>query len=198
LSAEVNDPDGDPVTVSWMASAGSVTPAQGTNVTYTAPAEGEGTVDIVATADDGEDDGRVDCNISLLATEAPAPVAAVGGEGADVLEFTCPEFPLGVTDVDNRCKAVLDDVALRLRQDPRATAELVGHSDSSGSDETNAATSQERADKARDYLVETHGIDSGRISTMGVGSSQPIADNETPEGRLSNRRVAIRVIIPGE
>jgi len=117
--------------------------------------------------------------------------------GPEVLSFTCPEFPAGRTEADNRCKAVLDDVALRLRQDPRATAEIVGHSDTTGTDEGNRVTSLQRAENARDYLVETHGIEASRIEARGAGSAEPIAGNDTPEGQLSNRRVEIRVTLPG-
>ena len=74
---------------------------------------------------------------------------------------------------------------------------MVGHADTSGADEVNQAASRERAEKARDYLVETHGIDAARITTAGAGSSLPIADNGTEEGRLRNRRVEIRVTLPG-
>ena len=62
----------------------------------------------------------------------------------------------------------------------------------------NQAMSRGRADNARDYLVETHGIDASRIQSSGAGSSQPIAGNETAEDRLRNRRVVIRVILAGE
>lgn len=199
LTADVTDPDGDSTTVSWSASAGSLSPPQGATVTWTADnlEPNTETVEVSATADDGQDDGTTDCLVELALGPAPPGGAAAVPEGAEVLEFMCPEIPLGVTAADNRCKAVLDDVALRMRQDPRATADIVGHSDASGADETNQELSQERADAARRYLVDTHGIDASRISVSGLGAAQPIADNETPEGRLQNRRVEIRVILPG-
>jgi len=207
LSATVSDADGDATSVVWRSGAGTLSPMQGTTTTWTAAGltsadMNRGSVDVVATVDDGREDGMVSCTVPLSLGSAPGGAGAAAGgamaAGAEVLEFTCPEYPAGVTDADNRCKAVLDDVALRLRQDPRATAEIVGHSDSSGSDEINAQTSRERAEKALDYLVQTHGIDASRITVSGAGSANPIADNDTPEGRLTNRRVAIRVTIPGE
>lgn len=199
LTADVTDADGDSTTVSWDASAGTLSSAQGGTVTWTASnlESDSGMVEVVATADDGQDDGTTDCLIELSIGPLPPGAATVVPEGAEVLDFVCPEIPLGVTETDNRCKAVLDDVALRMRQDPRATADLVGHSDSSGADEVNEELSQQRADAARTYLVETHGIDAARIRTSGLGAAQPIADNETPEGRLQNRRIEIRVILPG-
>jgi len=200
LTAQVSDADGDETTVSWTASAGTLSAQEGNSVTWTAASFGAGAVSVVATVDDGRDDGMVDCNIALSTSPAPTAGATttVGAGGAEVLSFTCPEFPAGNSVIDNRCKALLDEVALRLRQDPRGTVEIVGYSDSSGSVEINAATSLERADNARDYLVETHGIDAGRLTTSGAGSEMPIADNSTPEGRLSNRRLEIRLTLPGE
>jgi hypothetical protein len=197
LTAEVSDPDGDPTTVTWRASAGTLSPSQGTAVTWTAAGVGEGPVTVAATVDDGRD-GFAEC--ALLVTVAPAPALAAGpgmAAGPEVLSFTCPEFPAGRTAADNRCKAVLDDVALRLRQDPRATAEIVGHSDTTGTDEGNRVTSLQRAENARDYLVETHGIEASRLEARGAGSAEPIAGNDTLEGQLSNRRVEIRVTLPG-
>ena len=199
LMAEVTDPDDDPVTVSWSVSSGALSSEEGATVTYTA-APGESTVAVTAVADDGGDDGRVECGLMLQATPPPSAVGEGRGVAAgdtEVLEFMCPEFPLANSEVDNRCKAVLDEVALRLRQDARASASLVGHSDSVGSDENNQRFSEERAEKAKRYLVETHGIEADRIATSGAGASDPIGDNATEEGRLRNRRVEIRVTIPG-
>lgn len=203
LSAQAADEDGDSTMIGWRTADGTLSATEGATVTWTADdldqaTRNRGAIEIIATADDGRDEGVTSCIVPLSLAPPPAAAGQVATPaGAGVLDFVCPEFPLGVTAVDNRCKAVLDDVALRMRQDPRATAEIVGHSDSTGADETNLVTSQARADAARAYLVETHGIDAARLSTAGVGSAQPIASNDTPEGQLSNRRVAIRVTLPG-
>ncbi len=195
LSADTTDPDGDETEVTWLASAGTLSSSSGDTVTWTADNVADGPVTVTAMAEDGRG-GMDDCEIAMAV--GPVPVGAeIGPGGGDVLEFTCPEFPAGSATVDNRCKALLDDVALRLRQNPRGTVEIVGHTDTSGTDEVNQAMSQQRADNARDYLVETHDIDASRIQTSGVGSSQPIAGNDTPEERLQNRRVVIRVVLPG-
>ena len=50
-------------------------------------------------------------------------MGATGVGSAETLAFTCPEFPAGSSVIDNRCKALLDDVALRLRQEPPGTVE---------------------------------------------------------------------------
>ena len=198
LTAEVSDPDGDATTVSWQASAGALSASVGISTTWTAAGVGAGEVVIRATVDDGRE-GSADCELSMAVAPAPGAAALLPETEPEpeILSFMCPEFPAGRTAVDNRCKAVLDEVALRLRQNPLGTAEMVGHADTSGADEVNQVASSERAEKARDYLVETHGIDATRITTTGAGSSQPIADNATEEGRLRNRRVEIRVTLPG-
>ncbi len=201
LTADATDPDGDDVFVTWTASAGELSADEGSNVTWSAAGVADGSVSITAHVDDGRegmDDCTVVMNVGPVPEGAGVRVGEAGPEGGDILEFTCPEFPSGSAVIDNRCKAMLDDVALRLRQDPRGTAEIVGHSDTTGAADVNQTMSQLRADNARDYLVETHGIDASRLQTSGVGSSQPIAGNETAEDQLRNRRVVIRVILPGE
>ena len=67
-----------------------------------------------------------------------------------------------------------------------------GHTDSIGSDEYNRRLSEQRADAVRDYLVQ-QGIDSDAITASGFGKSEPVASNDTPEGRQQNRRVELVV-----
>jgi outer membrane protein OmpA-like peptidoglycan-associated protein len=74
--------------------------------------------------------------------------------------------------------------------DPAQTIIIEGHTDSRGADEMNQRLSQARADAVRDYLVE-RGVRPERIRAEGHGEEQPIADNESAEGRANNRRVEI-------
>jgi outer membrane protein OmpA-like peptidoglycan-associated protein len=67
-----------------------------------------------------------------------------------------------------------------------------GHTDSIGSDEYNRRLSEQRADAVRDYLVQ-QGIEAEAISASGFGKSEPVASNDTPEGRQQNRRVELVV-----
>jgi outer membrane protein OmpA-like peptidoglycan-associated protein len=67
-----------------------------------------------------------------------------------------------------------------------------GHTDSIGTDEYNRHLSEQRADAVRDYLV-AQGISSDAISASGFGKSEPVASNDTPEGRQQNRRVELVV-----
>jgi outer membrane protein OmpA-like peptidoglycan-associated protein len=191
LFADVNDPDGDDVTVTWNTQAGSINPREGETVTWSSQGVRPGSGPVTARVSDGYG-GTADCELTLTVTAPPPPPEPT------MLTFTCSEFPSGNTRIDNRCKAILDDVALQMRQNPSATAVITGHSDSAGSAEVNDRMSLERADNAETYLVDTHGISGDRIDTVSAGSSEPIADNATAEGRLQNRRIVVVVTIPAQ
>lgn len=88
--------------------------------------------------------------------------------------------------------SVLNKLAQTLLQNPAAVVGIVGHTDSTGNDAINNPLSVNRAEAARNYLVN-RGVPSSRIMTSGMGSRQPIADNATQMGRAKNRRVEIYV-----
>ncbi len=73
--------------------------------------------------------------------------------------------------------------------------EVEGHTDASGSDAVNQPLSERRAIAVRDHLV-ARGIESYALTARGYGSSRPVADNATPEGRARNRRVEFRRVQP--
>ena len=70
--------------------------------------------------------------------------------------------------------------------------EVEGHTDNVGKAEVNKKLSQKRADAVKDYLIKK-GIEADRLSAIGYGSEQPIADNKTKEGRAQNRRVEFKI-----
>ena len=73
---------------------------------------------------------------------------------------------------------------------PSLHVAVEGHTDSVGSDEYNQELSEHRAQSVRDYFVQ-QGISAGAIEYRGFGKSEPIASNETAEGRQQNRRVEL-------
>jgi outer membrane protein OmpA-like peptidoglycan-associated protein len=88
--------------------------------------------------------------------------------------------------------AELERVAKFLKQNPKVSIELGGHTDAKGSAEYNQPLSENRAKAAVDYLVKL-GIDADRMTYKGYGKSKPIATNETDAGRALNRRTEIIV-----
>ena len=88
---------------------------------------------------------------------------------------------------------VLDSVGLVLEEFEKTLVEVVGHTDSTGSDAINQPLSEQRAASVGAYL-KSRGVIPQRLSTVGVGSRYPVADNDTPEGRALNRRVEITLV----
>lgn len=105
-------------------------------------------------------------------------------------------FEPGSARLTNIAKAILDEVALRMKQEPTSTALVIGYTDDRENTGPNRDLDRRRAEAVRDYLVSRHGIDASRITVEGRGTSDPVGDNTTAEGRLRNRRVVIRLIQP--
>jgi outer membrane protein OmpA-like peptidoglycan-associated protein len=89
-------------------------------------------------------------------------------------------------------KTILDDVAAALLAAPDIRFEIGGHTDSKGSDSYNQHLSEQRANSVMQYLGE-HGVEAPRMTAAGYGETQPIADNNTDEGREINRRVELKI-----
>jgi OOP family OmpA-OmpF porin len=87
---------------------------------------------------------------------------------------------------------VLDVAAEQLLARPGVKVVVEGHTDSTGSDAYNQGLSQRRADSVLNYLVRK-GVPAGRLTARGFGESNPVASNDTAEGRALNRRVALEV-----
>ncbi|MBS0342558.1 MAG: OmpA family protein, partial [Proteobacteria bacterium] len=86
----------------------------------------------------------------------------------------------------------LDQFATGLRNNPNAEVRIIGHTDNTGSDTINNPLSIQRAAATRDYLI-SRGVRSSAFNIDGMGSRQPVADNNSPAGRAQNRRVEIFV-----
>ena len=163
----------------------------------------------------GDSDGDGVPNSQDLCPDTPAgvPVDAKGcpkdsdGDGVTDDKDKCSQTPEGIrvndygcwvggsvlfdfdkTEIRPEAHPLLDEVVEILKKHEYIKLEIQGHTDSIGSEAYNLKLSQRRADVVRDYLV-SHGISPDRLVTKGYGESDPIASNETPEGRAKNRRV---------
>ena len=81
-----------------------------------------------------------------------------------------------------------------LKENPNIKVEIGGHTDFGGSGIANQTISEKRAQSAKKYLIDKFGIAENRLVTKGYGSTKPVADNQTNEGRAKNRRVEFRII----
>ncbi len=102
-------------------------------------------------------------------------------------------FPVGSFAIQPRFQSTLREVAQTLKIDNRTYVDVLGHTDSSGSDAANQALSVSRAQAVANYL-RSRGVVAARVAVKGYGESAPIASNDSEEGRAQNRRIEIRVV----
>ncbi|MBR8177987.1 OmpA family protein [Burkholderia ambifaria] len=102
------------------------------------------------------------------------------------------EFETGSATLTPQGRQILDQMAAALSKLQNRTVDIIGHTDNSGNRTSNIALSQARADAVKGYLI-TKSIPPQQMTTTGVGPDQPIAPNETAEGRARNRRIEFRV-----
>ncbi|MBK8197612.1 MAG: OmpA family protein [Acidobacteria bacterium] len=111
----------------------------------------------------------------------------------DQLQLTMPSnvtFAVNSATIQPGFYGPLNDVAATLVEYPSTAVDIIGHASSDGADDYNMTLSQQRATSVRTYLIN-QGTQAVRINAIGMGETQPIADNSTAEGRAANRRVEI-------
>jgi outer membrane protein OmpA-like peptidoglycan-associated protein len=139
--------------------------------------------------------------------QTPTTIPDSDGDGVPDDIDKCPNTPKGVKvnaigcwelrdvnfDVDKaviKNPQVLDEMVAILKINPTMTGEVRGYTDSTDSLEHNQKLSEARAKAVRDYLIK-QGIAPERIRAKGFGPTQPVASNDTAEGRTQNRRVEL-------
>ena len=102
-------------------------------------------------------------------------------------------FQTNSADINANFYNVLNSVVLVLNEFNKTLIDVMGHTDSTGTDAINQPLSERRAASVGQYLI-SQGIDSRRVATQGFGKTRPIASNDTPEGRSQNRRVELQLV----
>jgi OOP family OmpA-OmpF porin len=185
-----------------------------------APALAAAPVVAAAPPPDSDGDGVIDANDKCPGTPAGAKVDATGceldsdGDGVVDRLDQCPNTPAGIKVDEKGCEVevivlrgvtfdtnkatltpssqlILDSVVTILKSRPDAKVELAGYTDSVGRDAYNLQLSEKRAQAVVDYLV-SKGVPAANLTAKGYGEADPIAGNDTPEGREQNRRVTLR------
>ncbi|AYG94269.1 hypothetical protein D8I30_03010 [Brevundimonas naejangsanensis] len=101
-------------------------------------------------------------------------------------------FATNQSSIDTRFLPVLDDVAKVLNEYDRSLVDVMGHTDSSGGDAINQPLSERRASSVASYLIQ-RGVMRERLYVAGMSARNPIASNDTAEGKAQNRRVEILI-----
>lgn len=111
----------------------------------------------------------------------------------DTLKNRIIEFESGSSVLTESGKAILNEMATALNKVGNKKVKIIGHTDSSGDASKNLKLSQERAEAVKTYLISKN-IAATNLSSAGLGSTKPVADNATPEGRRKNRRIEFEVL----
>ena len=146
---------------------------------------------VQAVSADRDADGVPDSKDLCLDSLAGVTVDATGCVADAPIALEGVNFRYDSDALTNPSRAVLDQVARILLEQPTLKVEIAGHSDTQGNAAYNLWLSEQRAKSVMTYLV-TQGVPAERLSAHGYGGSQPIADNTTREGLARNRRVELR------
>ena len=128
--------------------------------------------------------------VAKAPARAPAPPAAPPIQERLVLRGV--NFATNSAAIDPASAVVLDVAADQLRERRGLSVVVEGHTDSAGSDAYNQGLSQRRADSVLKYLVRK-GVPAERLTVRGFGESNPVASNDTADGRAMNRRVELEI-----
>jgi len=123
-------------------------------------------------------------------------LVVAGGDAQNVLDKTLAnrvvEFESGAATLTPTGRVVLDEMFVALKDIGTPKVSLIGHTDAFGNRPFNIALSQARANTVRAYLI-AKGIPAEMLMAVGVGPDQPIAANDTVEGRAKNRRIEFKL-----
>jgi OOP family OmpA-OmpF porin len=127
-------------------------------------------------------------DISVKPAAAPVDATVCQQLFSDLLGKGTIRFESGRSVIDADSAGLLDRLIETALRCPSANIEIGGHTDGDGEDAYNQALSEKRAQSVVDYLVKA-GLPADRFTAVGYGSTQPIASNETDEGKAQNRRI---------
>ena len=187
VRAIASDADGDALTYSWSATAGRIV---GTGATVNFESTGM-TPPASATIRVRVSDGRGMDAEATCPVRMEAPVV----QRVEAISCTAGGFPRNLARLNNVDKACLDDVATRLKGDPRSRVIVVGHADAG--ERMPEVLARRRAEAVRDYLVRERGIEESRITVRSAAATKPLDTGTDAAARARNRRVEIWFVPEG-
>ena len=151
------------------------------------------TVDITGCGLDDDGDGIMNSHDHCPKSKQGEKVDLKGCEIPEVIVLKGVHFETASSTLKENSKTVLNTVADTLRRYPTMFVEVAGYTDSRGSSDLNVRLSEQRARSVVSYLV-SRGVIAANLSSKGYGASNPVADNNTAEGRAANRRVELHIL----
>lgn len=136
---------------------------------------------------------KMDRQAEEIKNTVPGAEVIKAGEGLIVKFDSGILFDFNKADLKDAARTNIANLAASMKNNPETNITVIGHTDNVGSDSYNYTLSEQRAQSVKDYAVAS-GVSSSRISIVGKGESEPIADNSTETGRAQNRRVEIVIV----
>ena len=174
-----SDPDGDPLTYNWDFGDGTTGSFTFPNATHRYAQIGNYPVRLTVSDGRGGSD-TASKTVMIVKREV------IRG---DVL------FDFDKATLKPAAEKTLAGIVQQMKSEPNLRADIVGHTDSIGTEEYNMGLSKRRAESVRNHVV-SKGVATNRLNVSWKGKSQPIATNTTEEGRAQNRRVEITLRLP--
>jgi OOP family OmpA-OmpF porin len=163
---------------SWDFGDGSHSTDQNPNHTYSSAGSYNATCSVT------------DNNNMTGTASAPVSVAAAAAATKRSIVLRGINFDFNKANIKPEAQGVLDAAAEVLKENPDVKVRVSGYTDGIGPEAYNQKLSERRANAVRDYLA-SHGVDGSRLTAVGYGKSNPVADNATADGRAQNRRVTL-------
>jgi outer membrane protein OmpA-like peptidoglycan-associated protein len=180
LTANANDPDGDPLTYQWTAPTGKLDQPTTPKPIWTAPMQ-VGSVPVTVTVNDGRG-GTASDTVTIQVIQREQKVFTFEDVHFDFDRYTLR--PEAVRVLQQAVSAMKENATLRLT--------LEGHTCNIGTAEYNLALGERRAQAVREYLT-SNGVGADRLQTVSYGEERPKHDNSREETRRLNRRAALTV-----
>jgi outer membrane protein OmpA-like peptidoglycan-associated protein len=135
---------------------------------------------------------QMDQQAKELEQNIPGATVERVGEGIQVTFASGLLFDFDSDAVRGNARSNLDELARSLDKYGKSNLMIVGHTDNQGRDSYNQGLSERRSASAARYL-SSRGVSRSRIATRGLGEDEPVATNETEDGRQRNRRVEVAI-----
>jgi outer membrane protein OmpA-like peptidoglycan-associated protein len=180
VTADAQDPDGDPLTYRWTTGSGTLSSPTNRQTPWTAP-NVEGPVRVTVTVSDGKGGTATD-TVTINVIRPAAKTYTFEDVHFDFDRFTLRPDAL----------RVLDEAVTAMQADPNLKLTIEGHTCNIGTAEYNLALGERRAQAVKTYLTG-RGISADRLTTVSYGEERPKYDNSREETRRLNRRAALVV-----
>lgn len=136
---------------------------------------------------------NMDKQAAEIKETVPGATVTRQGEGIIIKFDSGILFDVDKDAINGSAQNNLQNLSQSLQKNPETNILIIGHTDNSGTESYNMDLSVRRAEAVKTYL-SANGVDASRLNTQGEGANEPIADNNTDDGRSQNRRVEIVII----